>query len=150
MKSDVMEPRHALAYLQDIQKKHGYIPRDDFFRLAADLKIAKSELYSIVTFYKALSLIPKGKYTIKVCDGTACHIRGSFKLLDAIRRELNIEPGQTSSDMLFSLEVVNCLGACAIAPAMMIGDKYYGKVTAKSLVDILNDFRRKEADSNAG
>jgi len=136
-----LEKRHALAYLQDIQKQFGYIPKENILNLAGILDMPVSELYAIATFYKTLSLTPRGKHLIQVCDGTACHIRGSVRLLDVIKRELGIAPGGTTRDREFSLKVVNCLGACALAPAMIIDDNYHGGVTADKLHVILDGYR---------
>jgi NADH-quinone oxidoreductase subunit E len=129
--------RYALAILQDMQRAFHYIPREGLKCAAEYLGCGLSELYSMATFYKALSLTPKGKHIIKVCDGTACHIRGSVTLLDALRRRLGIEPGGTTEDGLFTLETVNCLGACAIAPVMLVGDEYYGSLTIEKLDAVL-------------
>jgi NADH-quinone oxidoreductase subunit E len=137
-----LEKRHALAYLQNIQKQFSYIPRERILQLAERLAMPVSELYAIATFYKALSLTPRGRHMIHVCDGTACHIRGSVRLLDVIKRELDIEPGGTTGDMLFSLEVVNCLGACALGPVMLVDDDYHGGVTADTLPAILAGYRK--------
>lgn len=109
--------------------------------LAEYLDCPLSSLYSMATFYRALSLKPKGKHIIKLCDGTACHIRGSVNLITGIKRELDISPGETSGDGLFSLETVNCLGSCALAPVMVIDGVYYGKVTLEKLPEILNQYR---------
>ncbi len=108
--------------------------------LSEYLDMPLSKLYSMATFYKALSLIPKGKNIIKVCDGTACHIRSSKSLLDEIEKTLGIKPGETTKDGKFSLETVNCLGSCAIAPVMVINDKYYGKLTPSMLREILKEY----------
>ena len=102
--------------------------------------IPLSRLYSMATFYKALSLKPKGKYIIKVCDGTACHIRSSKTILDEIENTLGIKPGETTDDGKFSLETVNCLGSCAIAPVMVINNKYYGKLTSSMVREILKEY----------
>ena len=129
--------QYALAILQDMQRAFHYIPREGLEAAAEYLGCGLAELYSMATFYKALSLTPKGKHIIKVCDGTACHIRGSITLLDALRRRLGIESGQTTKDGLFTLETVNCLGACAIAPVMIIGDEHYGSLTVEKLDAVL-------------
>jgi len=134
------EQRYTLAMLQDLQKEYGYIPREKLLELSQYLDIPLSKLYSIATFYKALSLTPKGKNTIKVCDGTACHIRSSKSLLDEIENTLGIKPGETTKDGKFSLEIVNCLGSCAIAPVMVINDKYYGKMTSSKVREILKEY----------
>jgi NADH-quinone oxidoreductase subunit E len=129
--------QYALAILQDMQRAFHFIPREGLKCVAEYLGCGLSELYSMATFYKALSLTPKGKHIIKVCDGTACHIRGSVTLLDALQRRLNIEPGKTTKDGLFTLETVNCLGACAIAPVMLVDDEYYGSLTIEKLDSVL-------------
>ena len=127
------ERRYALAVMQDLQREYNYIPREGLNALAKYLDCPLSGLYSMATFYKALSLTPKGKHIIKVCDGTACHIRGSVNLIDAVERELGIRPGETTADGEFSLELVNCLGACALAPVMVVDGKYHGNLTPESL-----------------
>jgi NADH:ubiquinone oxidoreductase subunit E len=133
------EERYTLAILQDIQKKFNYIPKEALSKLSQELNIPVSKLYSMATFYKAFSLEPKGENIIKVCDGTACHIRSSQIIIDEIKKILNIKPGETSDDGRFSLEIVNCLGSCAIAPVMVINEKYYSKVTPVKIRDILNE-----------
>ena len=102
-----------------------------------------SSLYAMATFYKALSLKPKGRHIIKLCDGTACHIRGSANLLSGIERLLGIQAGETSADGQFSLELVNCLGSCALAPVMVVDDTYYGKVTMERQPEILAQYREE-------
>ena len=133
--------RHSLAMMQDMQHHFNYIPEQRMQALAEYLDCPLSSLYSMATFYRALSLKPKGKHIIKLCDGTACHIRGSVNLITGIKRELDISPGETSGDGLFSLETVNCLGSCALAPVMVIDGVYYGKVTLEKLPEILNQYR---------
>ncbi|OUN12884.1 complex I 24 kDa subunit family protein [Flavonifractor sp. An91] len=138
------EQRFSLAMLQDMQHKFNYIPREGMVALAAYLGCPLSSLYAMATFYKALSLKPKGRHIIKLCDGTACHIRGSTTLLDGVRRLLGIDAGETSEDGLFSLELVNCLGSCALAPVMVVDDTYYGRVTLEKLPKILDQYREVE------
>ena len=135
------EKRFTLAMLQDIQKKYGFIPRESMNLIAQYLNLPVSDIYSMATFYKALSLKPKGKHIIKVCNGTACHIRGSNALIDEITEILNIPPGETTEDGLFSMEIVNCLGACALAPVMVIDDKYYGGMTKLKVKKILDEYK---------
>ena len=135
------EQRFSLAMLQDMQHKFNYIPREGMEALATYLGCPLSSLYAMATFYKALSLKPKGRHIIKLCDGTACHIRGSTTLLDGVRRLLGIDAGETSEDGLFSLELVNCLGSCALAPVMVIDETYYGKVTLEKLPGILAQYQ---------
>ena len=141
------EQRFSLAMLQDMQHKFNYIPREGMEALAVYLGCPLSSLYAMATFYKALSLKPKGRHIIKLCDGTACHIRGSTTLLDGVKRLLGIDAGETSQDGLFSLELVNCLGSCALAPVMVVDGTYYGKMTLEKLPKILDQYR--EVDGHA-
>ena len=134
--------RHALAIMQDMQRTYQYVPREGLEALAEYLGCPVSALYAMATFYKALSLVPKGEHTIKCCDGTACHIRGASTLIDGIERELGIRPGETTKDGLFSFETVNCLGSCALAPVLVVDDVYYGKVTLEKLREIIEDVRK--------
>lgn len=135
------DKRYTLAMLQDIQRTYEYIPKEAMYKVSNYIESPLTEVYSIATFYKALSLEPKGKYVIKVCNGTACHIRGSDKVLGEIKSLLNISPGETSNDGLFSVEIVNCVGACALAPVMVINDKYYGNMTKEKVHQVLEKIR---------
>ena len=135
------DQRYALAIMQDMQRTFQYVPKEGLGMLAEYLGCPVSSLYAMATFYKALSLVPKGKHIVKCCDGTACHIRGATTLIDGIRRELGIGPGETTEDGLFSFETVNCLGSCALAPVLVIDDEYYGKVTLEKLKEILHTVR---------
>ena len=135
------EQRFSLAMHQDMQHKFNYIPREGMEALAAYLGCPLSSLYAMATFYKALSLKPKGRHIIKLCDGTACHIRGSTTLVDGVRRLLGIGAGESSEDGQFSLELVNCRGSCALAPVMVIDETYYGKVTLEKLPGILAQYQ---------
>lgn len=135
------EQRYTLAILQDIQRKYRYIPRESLEALAEYLETPVSRLYGMATFYKALSLTPKGENIITVCDGTACHVAGSMVVLDELEKILGIKPGGTTEDLKFSINTVNCIGCCAIAPVMMINDKYYGNLTPKMIKEILDEYR---------
>jgi NADH-quinone oxidoreductase subunit E len=134
------EKRHALAILLDIQQAYNHIPREALIQLAGYLDVRVSRLYGMATFYRALSLTPKGKHIIKICDGTACHLRGTPVLLDGIQRSLRISPGETSTDKLWSLETVNCLGACALAPVMVVDGVYHPKVQPDKVGAILGQY----------
>ncbi|MCL2126747.1 MAG: NADH-quinone oxidoreductase subunit NuoE [Treponema sp.] len=138
--------RHSLAILQDIQRHFGYIPREAFDILAPYLDVKFSRLYSMATFYRALSLTPKGKHVIRVCDGTACHIRGAPVLLDALKRSLGISAGETTKDGMFTIDTVNCLGACAIAPVMVVDERYYPRVKPDEVEKILNTIREESGN----
>lgn len=139
------EQRYTLAILQDIQRRYKYIPREAMENLAQYLETPLSRLYGMATFYKALSLTTKGENIITVCDGTACHVAGSMVIIDELEKALGIKPGETTEDLKFSINTVNCIGCCAIAPVMMINDKYYGNLTPKLVEEILNEYR---GDSN--
>jgi NADH-quinone oxidoreductase subunit E len=139
------ERRYALAMLMDVQNRCRYIPREALEELAAYLakeNVKVSALYAMATFYRALSLEPRGKHIIKVCDGTACHLRGATVLLDTIKRTLGLGSGETSEDKLWSLETVNCLGACALAPVMVVDDKYHLQVKVEKLGEILAQYEK--------
>ena len=138
------EKRFSLAIMQDIQREFNYIPREAMETITEYLSIPLSKLYGMATFYKALSLNPKGKYVIKVCDGTACHIRSSMVIVSEMEKLLGIEVGGITPDGLFSIETVNCLGACALAPAMVINGEYYGKLTAQDIVGIIDRYKGGE------
>jgi len=133
--------RYLLAILQDIQKHYNYLPAEAMETVARYLNVPLVKVYGMATFYKAFSLTPKGKYIIKVCDGTACHIKGSVNLLAEIEAILGIEPGQTTDDGLFSLETVACIGACGLAPVAVINDEYHGNLTPASLRQILEQYQ---------
>ena len=137
------QQRYSLAMLQDMQRHFNYIPREGMEALADYLDCPLSSLYAMATFYKALSHKPKGRLIIKLCDGTACHIRGSVNLVSGVVRLLGIQAGETSADGQFSLELVNCLGSCALAPVMVVDDTYYGKVTMERLPEILAQYREE-------
>ncbi|HWQ77688.1 MAG TPA: NAD(P)H-dependent oxidoreductase subunit E [Anaerovoracaceae bacterium] len=136
------ERRFTLAILQDIQERYHYLSEESLHGSAEYLDIPVSKLYSMATFYKAFSLKAKGENIIKVCDGTACHIRTSSVLMDEIERLLGIKPGDTSPDGTFSLETVNCLGSCALAPVMVVNGDYYGSVTQAMVGKILERYGR--------
>ena len=135
------EQRFALAILQDIQHEFNYLPVGSLDLVYERIGTPVAQLYAIATFYKALSLTPKGKHIIKVCDGTACHMRGSSSLITGIKQFLGIAPGETSADGQFSLECVNCVGSCALAPVMIIDGTYYAKVTTEKLPDLLDAYK---------
>ena len=137
------EQRYCLAIMQDMQRRYNYIPREGMEALADYLGCPLSSLYSMATFYKALSLKPKGRHIIKLCDGTACHIRGASTLCDGVRRILGIGADETTEDGLFSLELVNCLGSCALAPVLVVDDTYYGKMTMEKLPGVLDQYREE-------
>lgn len=135
------EKRYILAMMQDLQRQCNYLPREALEQIARHLETPLAKVYAMATFYKAFSLTPRGVYHIKVCDGTACHIKSSAVLIDQIYNTLGIRPGETTRDGLFSLETVNCIGACAIAPVMVINEKVYSKVSSSGVTDIIKVLR---------
>lgn len=138
------EKRFSLAIMQDIQREFNYIPRRAMEVISEYLSVPLSKLYGMATFYKALSLKPKGKYVIRVCDGTACHIRSSAVIVSELEKLLGIEAGEITPDGLFSIETVNCVGACALAPVMVINGEYYGKLTPQDIAGIIERYKGGE------
>ncbi|MCL2359370.1 MAG: NAD(P)H-dependent oxidoreductase subunit E [Candidatus Bathyarchaeota archaeon] len=134
-----------MPLLQDIQKQCGYLPKEHIIEAAGYLGVPLSRIYAMATYYRSFSLEPRGKYVIKVCDGTACHIKDSKNVLETLKGLLCVGVGGMDKDGLFSVETVNCLGACALAPVMMIGEEYFGKLTEESITEILEGFRKREA-----
>lgn len=127
--------------LQDVQEAYNYLPADALKRVSDGLDVPRSQVYNVATFYSSFSLTERGRHVIRVCDGTACHLRGGTHLRDQIVRQLGIEEGQTTDDKMFSLEVVACLGACALAPVMTVGREYHGQMTLEKLADALESYR---------
>ncbi|MFH2035520.1 MAG: NAD(P)H-dependent oxidoreductase subunit E [Candidatus Zixiibacteriota bacterium] len=121
-------PGSLITVLQDIQKEFRYLPCEALHEAAKILGVPLSKVYSASTFYKAFSLTPKGKNIIRICKGTACHIKGADDLIAELEKELKIKEGETSKDLKYTLEIVNCVGACAMAPVMIVNDKYHGNV----------------------
>ncbi len=123
--------------LQDIQDRYNYLPRPALEEVAEHLGLTKAKIYGVATFYKAFSLEKRGKIIIKICKGTACHVRGAQQIQDEITRLLEIKPGQTTEDFKYTLEAVNCVGACAMAPVVMVGKKIYGEVKPSQMRKML-------------
>jgi NADH-quinone oxidoreductase subunit E len=134
--------------LLEIQDVYHYLPPEVLQRVAERLKIPAIRVHQVAEFYKAFSLEPRGKHLITVCLGTACHVRGAEYLVDQIGRVLDIEPGETSRDMLYTLEAVNCLGCCALGPVMVIDGKYYGNMAISKVERVLNKYMNQEAVAN--
>jgi NADH:ubiquinone oxidoreductase subunit E len=130
-----------MGLLQDIQEELGYLPVEAVEAVSKHLKIPLSHIHGVISFYAQFSLTPRGKNIIKMCMGTACHIRGGRMVLDEIRSYLGLNGRDTTEDNLFSLEVVRCLGTCFLAPVMMIGKKYYGKLTTAKVRKILKSYQ---------
>ena len=136
---------YLIAMLQKVQEIYKYLPEDAMTYIGSNIEgLSPATVFGVATFYAQFSLEPKGKYEIKVCDGTACHVRGSMPVLEAVKRKIKLEDGKmTTSNGLFSLETVSCLGACSLAPAMVINEKIYPKMTEEA-VEIIIDTLLKE------
>jgi len=130
-----------IGILQDIQAEMNYLPRKALVQVSRNLDIPLTNIYEVATFYKAFSLEPRGKHTIQVCLGTACHVRGGARVLGFIESRLEVKSGETTKDLIFTLESVNCLGACALGPMMVIDKKYYGKINTRKIESILERYR---------
>lgn len=137
---------NLIAILQKVQEEYRYLPEDALIYIGTKMEgLSPATVYGVATFYAQFSLNPKGKYEIKVCDGTACHVRGSMPVLNAIRNKLNIQEGKLTSDNgLFSLETVSCLGACGLAPVCMINEKVYPQMTSDAISIVLDTLIKEE------
>ncbi len=137
---------NLIAILQKVQEVFRYLPEDAMIYIGTKIEgLSPATVFGVATFYAQFSLEPKGKYEIKVCDGTACHVRGSMPVLNAIRAKLNIPAGQlTSENGLFSLETVSCLGACGLAPVVVINDKVYPQMTSDAITIVLDTIMKEE------
>ncbi len=133
------EESSAIPILQAIQQDYGYISKEQMHEVCSKTEIKENRIYGIATFYSQFKLAPSGDNLIRICKGTACHVRGADNLIDIIKEELGIGIGQTTKDNKFTLETVACLGCCSLAPAVMINNKVYGKLTGEKLKDILRE-----------
>ena len=127
------DSRHLISILQDVQLSYRYLPREALEKVSQTLKVPLAKVYSVATFYKAFSLTPRGEKELRVCTGTACHIRGAPLILGELQTRLKIKPGETTEDLSFSLEAVNCVGACALAPVVMVNDVAHGNLKVTSV-----------------
>ncbi len=125
-----------IQVLLDIQRENNWLPKDALILVSENLGVPLTQVYHVATFYKAFSLLPKGRHSVLVCLGTACQVRGAPSLLDKVMTTLGMKPGETSRDMRFSLETVNCLGCCALGPVMVVDGKYHSKPSSKGLEQI--------------
>ncbi|MEK7274729.1 MAG: NAD(P)H-dependent oxidoreductase subunit E [Candidatus Desantisbacteria bacterium] len=130
-----------IPLLQETQGMFNYLPMDALSMIGKKLKIPLSKIYGVVTFYSAFHLTPHGKYSITACRGTGCQVKGGKKILHVIKETTGINEGETTDDMMFSLDTVSCLGACALAPVMVINKDYFGKMTAEKVKTIVGQYR---------
>ncbi|MCL2365478.1 MAG: NAD(P)H-dependent oxidoreductase subunit E [Oscillospiraceae bacterium] len=142
------DPSAVISILQDIQDHYKYLPKEIFAQVSKATGLSQSRIFSVATFYENFSLEPKGKYVIKVCDGTACHVRKSIPILNRMKKELKLlENEHTTEDLLFTVETVSCLGACGLAPVITVNDKVYPAVTPDSSAQLLAELKEVEANA---
>jgi len=134
----------VVAVLQELQARDGYISPEAVEEMARELKVSENEIYGVATFYAQFRFDPPGKHQVKVCLGTACHVRGAVSVLEELQRDLGIEAGGTTKDGLFSLETVMCLGACALGPVVVVDENYHGQMTPAKARTLLDEVRKKE------
>ena len=135
--SNADKKEQLISLLQDIQAEFNYLPRDVLVRVSQKLDIPLSQVFSVATFFRAFTLKPRGRHLVTVCLGTACHVRGSHRLVDKLERDYGIKPGETTEDMKFTLETVNCLGCCALGPVVVVDGKYESQMNPDKLDRVL-------------
>ncbi|MCL1958088.1 MAG: NAD(P)H-dependent oxidoreductase subunit E [Spirochaetes bacterium] len=139
------DPSNLIAILQEIQEAYSYLPEDVMTYVATALEISPSAVFGVATFYSHFTLEPKGKYVIRVCDGTACHVKKSADIIDFLEKELGLTKiKKTTNDMLFTLETVACLGACGIAPVVVIGEEVHGSMNKEKTKELIEKIRKEE------
>lgn len=138
-------PAALLAILQDIQAQENWLPREALARVADKLQVPLTRVYGMATFFRAFSLKPRGKHICTVCMGTACHVRGAPKLVEKIERDMKIKAGETTPDLEFTLETVNCVGACALGPLVILDGTYHGNITSAKLDKVLKGIGRAKS-----
>lgn len=138
------KPSAIIAMLQGIQEHYRYLPKEVFSYLSEKVGISQAKIYSIATFYENFSLEPKGKYVIKVCDGTACHVRNSIPILNTLRKELGLSATKaTTDDLGFTVETVSCLGACGLAPVITVNDKVHPAMTPDKAIELVKQLKEE-------
>ncbi len=135
-----------IPLLQEVQESFGYIPPETIEPIANGLNLYPSQVQGVITFYAGFTLKPKGKCVLKVCRGTACHVKGGQSVLRVLKKELNLDEGETSEDYQFTLETVACLGACFLAPAMMANRDYFGKLSPTKISSVLEQYSKDKGD----
>jgi NADH-quinone oxidoreductase subunit E len=138
--------RELIHALHLVQSEYGYVPPESISSIARHLRISESEIYGVLTFYKAFSLSPRGKHVVTICMGTACHVRGAPRVLEEFERQLGIQAGETSEDNLFTLETVNCVGACALGPIAIADGEYHGQLRTSEVNKVLETLKNQEKE----
>lgn len=140
-------PTKLIPILQEVQEEYRYLPEEIMMFVASSLDISPAKVYGVATFFAHFTLQPKGKYIIKICDGTACHVKKSTALLDAIQARLSLtDKKNTTEDMMFTLETVSCLGACGLAPVVVVNEDVYGAMTPEKIVEVIDGIISQEAN----
>lgn len=137
LKNKEKSPQELIEVLQDVQKTYNYLPEGILRKVSGELKVPLIEVFRVANFYKAFTLKPRGRHLLTVCLGTACHVRGAPKFLDEVLGQLNINAGETTGDRMFTVETVNCLGACALGPVVILNGKYYDHMTTGKLRSLI-------------
>lgn len=145
LKNHNHDPAALIGILMDVQNEYNYLPKESLDRVAQKLDVPLPNVYSVATFYKTFSLTPRGKHIMHVCMGTACHVRGAKRVLEHVERTLEIKAGETTPDRSFTVETVNCLGACALAPLVVMDKKNHGKVNANMMSKIIDGCKKADA-----
>lgn len=140
-------PSSLLAIMQDVQDEARYLPREAMERVAERLRIPIARVYQMATFFESFHLEPRGKHICTVCMGTACHVRGAQRLVEQLERDLEIPSGGTTGDLMFTIEEVNCVGACALGPLVIVDSEYHGNMTSGSLQKLVKKMRKAEGDA---
>jgi NADH-quinone oxidoreductase subunit E len=135
------KPNSVIQVLMDIQHENHWLPRDVLEKVSQKLEVPLSEVLHIVTFYKTFSLIPRGRHEIHVCTGSSCHARGAQRVLDKVQDLIGIKPGETTSDLRFSLEAGNCLGCCSLGPEIVVNGNHHSKIGPDKVEDVLKDYK---------
>ncbi len=138
-----------IPILQEVQEAQGYVSKDAVVQIGRHLDLPAAKVYGVATFYNQFRFAPPGKFHVQVCRGTACHVKGSAGLLEAIQQILKIKPGETTRDGLFSLEIVACIGACGLAPVISVNGECYAKLTVEAVKGIIDEYREKATNDQA-
>ena len=139
------KPESLLQIMLDVNHRFNYLPKESLLRISERLRMPVNQVYSVANFFKVFSLTPRGRTMVHVCTGTACHVKGAPKLLDRIRQDLGLEPGQTTEDLALTLETVNCVGACASAPVVVVRGETYSEMTHNKMASLIIDIKAKSA-----
>ncbi|MGQ9670431.1 MAG: NADH-quinone oxidoreductase subunit NuoE family protein [Desulfosoma sp.] len=137
------KPESLLQIMLDVNHKFNYLPKESLLRISERLRMPVNQVYSVANFFKVFSLTPRGRTMVHVCTGTACHVKGAPKLLDRIRQDLGLEPGQTTEDLALTLETVNCVGACASAPVVVVRGETYSEMTPNKMASLIKEIKAK-------